>query len=874
MSIGVAMPLPGSGMSMVLAVDVGVLRRRAEAALKAAATIGCIPDVTHGPLTLGSPRVRTGSATFETDDDRVLFVLDVTLRADPLGTAVVLSSDARLRLEIGAEPAGVGDRQVAIGVSYDRFELGEGSFPPEAGPAFDALVAQLLEPQLGALAITVPFGDALPDGAAITAPVEVKVAAGAPATSGSTLLFGLAVDADPGTDPVGFHDWTADPLAQVTADWRAEIDSGLVRDRAAEVLAELDLTDGSPGGIDSWLMTTSTAMLWSGDPITVQTHGQTDVILAGYPQHPLWFVVEGLYATGWPIALSVFAVGHADLVVDPDAGELLVVPHIFHAGWLAFRIVVEDQPDPMPMMATDLGGGLVLDGLTFDPHRLVLLGRDDHHGEPGGGKLVVPAEIVTEHRQQVSGGLCKKITSIGTIRADGTVVTATGVGNTGTAPLWVCGVDVPAGGPFSVVQGQAADPAGDTALALPAWIAPGGSLSFLVLMQVGVDDHDEHQTTLHVRCDDFDTPRATVPVRGRRHAPDGLALTNGQHDQLHGELLCLGRPERLDPREWFDVFAGMVRGIDRLIDVTRPVDTFVDISVRGFGVDGAIVVRDGRGAAVALTNVIGGLHHLTVPLDRPEQLRFAWSGDRRVGLGDVRMVIGVLEPVAEHDLDHPPTTVTDADGVLFAASDGGVRLWALRDDGPTGFVRVPGVQAIDAAGGMLVVRTEDRLELYDVRDPQVPRRAGTIPLGARSSFRLLPGHLVVMDDERVRVHRVTADGGSNGDAEVAVTSPLSLLVPWHAGVAVLGAHDGLLLGGLGPAELASGRAVPRDRLPEALRLAWDTRIDDRTARSGTPNGAHVVRATDRGVSVLRRRHGTVAFDRDAVAAFLREHQAG
>jgi hypothetical protein len=179
--------------------------------------------------------------------------------------------------------------------TYERFALKEGIFTRDQELVLDATVRAIVEPLLGDVIAPIPLGNILPDGASLVSPIPLKMIP-AFGPNGSTLLIGLEVDIDIGVNRNRFRDdFATDLLAGGTADWRLEIDSELVRQRAAAVLAGLDLTENAPdgSGIANWVATTSTGVLWSGDPITIQTHGQSGYILAHYDEHPLWFVVEG-----------------------------------------------------------------------------------------------------------------------------------------------------------------------------------------------------------------------------------------------------------------------------------------------------------------------------------------------------------------------------------------------------------------------------------------------------------------------------------------------------------------------------------------------------------------------------------------------------
>jgi hypothetical protein len=469
---------------------------------------------------------------------------------------------------------------------------------------------------------------------------------------------------------------------------------------------------------------------------------------------------------------------------------VLVDPHIFHAGWLFFKIPLEDQPAPVPIMNTAVGEGLMIQGLGFDANRLSVIGIDEHPGMPGDPTLHTVPELLVNFKPLEPGHLCKFSPAQGEIRPDGTVVARSGLANTGNAPLWICRIEIGADDPAFSVRGEAADPADDTDLQLPARVDPGNALRFLVLMQVPDGDHEEHQTELIVRSNDFDRPLVTIPISGRKHPSTGVAGMTEMLDREHRNLLCVGKPELLDRREWFDVTMGMVRSIRELVNELIPEDTVINLTMTGIPVDNGVIVRDQRGQPVGLTSAVGGLHQLTVPLDQPEQLQFEHVGGRDQGLDKVILALGQLEPAFSYKGPGKPIAALEAGGLLFAAFEDCVHIVPLDRDKASAILPLSAPAAINAASGWLFLRNEKGVELIDVGDPDAPRNIKTIAIAREGDFRALPRHLLIIERSSIRVYGLAPGALPVWQGEIGAPDPLSLVTTWQRGVAILGESGG------------------------------------------------------------------------------------
>lgn len=862
------MALPESGMSMVLAVHANIFFRRAEGQIKTAQAANCIEDLDVNGLTISEIRMRPSSARFRVEGAQVLLSVVVTLRARFI---LPIEVQGNLHLVLDAHPAGPNSRLLELHLSYERFTLDTDIMAPEQAEVLDHTVRAMIEPLLGDVVAPISFDGILPAGVSLVSPVLLKMIPEF-GQNGSTLLFGIEVDGDIGVNRNRFRDtFSVDMLAESAADWRLEIDSELVRQRAEATLASLDLTENAPDGqgIPNWVATTSTGVLWSGDPITLQTHGQASYILANYAEHPLWFVVEGFYNTGLSVALESRAVGHADLLVDPVAAQVLVDPHIFHAGWLFFEIPLEDQPAPTPIMNTALGGELTIQGLGFDVNRLNVIGLDVHPGMPGEPNLHTVPELLVNFKPREPGNLCKFSPGQGEMRPDGTVVARSGLANTGDAPLWICSVEIGTGDPVFSVRGEAADLTADIELQLPARVDPGNVLRFMVLMQAPDGDHEEHQTELIVRSNDFERPVVKIPVRGRKHPSSGLAGMLHALDHEHRNLLCLGRPDLLLPPDWFDLFTGLVRNIGNLVTDRLPQDALIDLTMAGLPISDGIIVRDQRGRPIGLTSAVGGLHQLSVPVNRPMQLRFEHVGGRNAGVDKVTLALSQLEPFFSYRAQGKPGTALIAGGLLFAAFDDGIHLVPLGRNRASAILQLPAPTAMDAAAGWLFVRSEEGVELVDISDPNAPRYIKTIAVSREGTFRALPRRLLVMERSGVRVYSLAPGALPVWQGEIETAGPFSLVAPWHQGVALLGASGGLISASLEIGDLARAKYTKLGLLPPMLRLQWETRVDDRTALPSVWHRPFQLRLDKDSVHVLERRPGKVRLSSDKVATFLK-----
>ena len=817
------MALPDTGMSAVIALHASLFQKRAEIVFKNQSSALCIPEIRieldpenpdGAELTIFDIVIRPDDLRFRRREDRSLVAYNLSISLRLFGSTHQFT--AELLMALDGQITGNEQRTITLELSFEELRLIDPQpIPPEFHGEVEAIVQGKLEAFLADFSASMPLDAVLPDGAELEPDVLFNVISWNETSSiGYTLLIGVSCDLDTGVDTDLFDAFDEDLLSDTPNDWMMQIDSELLRRRVLTTLAQVDvreqdeLGNENPNGIDNWTATTSVRALWSGDPINIQVHGQSEYILEHYDEHPIWFVFEGTYDTGQSISLNAYAVGYADFAVNEEEGALEAIPHIIAAGWGFINLPVE-QPEPQWLTSTTIADNLRIDSLDFDADRLTVKGIDDHEGLAGYPLLFWPDSLdIIYSPPHETGSPCHAAQATGELLEDA-VIKRPGFRNDGGAPLFVCGLSM-VDDPDGLFHLTTTD---NEPLHFPVRIDPGQLWQYMI--HYNAPDYETHSATVQVITSDYDHTRIPIPVTARRDPdPEFIEVS----DPLG--ILCLREPD-LVPAEWLDWATNILVHINDFTTDPPPDNVYAEITLGGLSPSTVIQVFDEARRPAAYSMAVGSMQALSVPLgdaaafeydrsmrSRKARMRIRFSRPEKV------FPIPQKAPFLGHSLDR---------GLLYAHFEDGIYLYGLdelhtrRGAHPISHIPVEEGVNMHVRNRILTVQSRRNLKIYRCDDPYRPGWMKDIELPENAGSALWQDRLFLFFKDHVRVYRFRREKELEWIGDVPTALQYEAILPWRNQVAFLGSKGGMIVPGVSSDELRAGKPLATDALPAPLR---------------------------------------------------------
>lgn len=775
------MGLANSRMSTVLQISSRVFGRRIEREYKESQAASCLPDMNTALGTLTDIVIELRGERFAKDAaDRSVLVLELGVRCNLNG--VVMNTTGEAWLVVEAESEG-GSLNIELSLEYDRFILiSPIPIPPDVQTALDAFIRSRLEPILAANEIPVNLQSVFASTMSIFEDPELTIVGGSNDSS-PTLAIGLeiAIASQPRDNTIDRDHFTndyAENLIQPAfgSDWALQIDSALMEVKMQEEFDGRDLGNIIP----NWTRTDLRKAYWSGNGLDWDYKGWQDYVNSHFHEHPVWLACKGVCTVriryiviGWEdwhptieerykdVDVGIYWFAHADLGVEGDS--IVMDPYIFELGFRNSLLSttlpeISYDIDPIPIGPARFGD-LVITQLQFTTDDLIAYGVDQHEGLSGSPRIEAPSDLavnflITPFLSRYKNMICTFFANKGELEGD-SVISHFEICNTGDAPLWICSLTLEndVDGVFTL----------RTPASSPFMLAPGGCIASDVLLTVPEDDHQPHQCTISIRCNDFNQPEVSIPVHGVK-----------QTDVEPGAGSCFEIPGVVVSEDGLDRIIDLIYGYvkerfpeheDLFPSAPEPdplpcpiCGYYMDVVISGLPPDASIDVLGPSNKPIESSKVFGNCHFFSVPLGLTKRPQYRLSPEKIEGKCIIKPTISRITRAGMFKTKEKIISISVDREFVFLLHKNEIDIISISTPKRPRIVnqiKIEDCLSIRAINGYVYAQTNKTIEIFDISDPYAPDPARrTIVTEPDSALLIGKNRLTIIDSKKVRSYEI------------------------------------------------------------------------------------------------------------------------